>query len=81
MSTPGMEVKPLVTEPVAKKENSPVKTMYSIFHLVVSVFALYLAFKCNNGFDLGGFLLACCCPYIYIIYKFATSDNFCGIRG
>jgi hypothetical protein len=60
---------------------SPYRSFYSIFHTVVAVFAIYLAFKCNGGFDFGGFLLACCCPYIYIIYKFATSETFCGIRG
>lgn len=66
---------------VVEKESSPLKTVYSVFHLVVSVFAIYLSFKCNSGFDFGSFLMACCCPYIYVIYKFATSDNFCGIRG
>jgi hypothetical protein len=66
---------------VVERESSPMKTVYSVFHLVVSVFAIYLSFKCNSGFDFGAFLMACCCPYIYVIYKFATSDNFCGIRG
>lgn len=75
-----MEVK-TTAQTAEVKERSPLKTMYSIFHFIVSIFALYLAFKCNNGFDLGGMLIACCCPYIYIIYKYATSDNFCGIKG
>ena len=54
--------------------------LYSIFHIIVSFFAIYLSFKCNAGFDLASFLLACICPYLYIIYKFATSANFCEIR-
>jgi len=62
-----------------KKEVSPYTSMYSIFHLITGLFALYLSFKCNNGLapDL---LFACCCPILYIIYRFATSPNFCGLR-
>lgn len=65
---------------VTTKQSSPLRTIYSIFHMVVAIFALYLSFKCNKGFDIGSFLMACCCPYIYIVYKFATSEDFCGIR-
>jgi len=62
-----------------KKEVSPYSSMYSIFHLITGFFAVYLSFKCNNGLapDL---LFACCCPIFYIIYRFATSPNFCGFR-
>lgn len=54
-------------------------SMYSVFHTVIAIFAIMLSFKCNKGFDFGGFLMACCCPYIYIIYKFMNTDNFCGL--
>jgi hypothetical protein len=64
----------------SRQGSSPLRTIYSIFHMVVAIFALYLSFKCNKGFDIGAFLMACCCPYIYIIYKFATSEDFCGIK-
>ena len=62
-----------------KEKVSPYASMYSVFHLITGLFALYLSFKCNNGLapDL---LFACCCPVLYIIYKFATSTNFCGLR-
>ena len=50
--------------------------MYSVFHTIIMVFALYLSFKCNNGFNPVDFLLACCCPVLYIIYRAATSQ-FC----
>lgn len=52
--------------------------IYSIFHTTMSLIAIYLSFKCNKGFDLGSFMLACCCPYIYIIYILATKGT-CGI--
>ena len=50
--------------------------MYSVFHTIIMVFALYLSFKCNNGFNPVDFLIACCCPVLYIIYRAATSE-FC----
>ena len=65
-----------------KNNNVPTskKTYFvSILYFVVVMFALYLSFICNNGFDLGGFLMALFFPYIYIIYKLATSKNFCDL--
>ena len=52
----------------------------AIFNFVCSVFAFYLAFKCNNGFEIYSFLLALFCPVLYIIYKYATSPTFCGVK-
>lgn len=52
--------------------------IYSIFHTTMSLIAIYLSFKCNKGFNLGSFMLACCCPYIYIIYILATRGT-CGL--
>lgn len=52
--------------------------IYSIFHVIMSLVAIYLAFKCNNGFDMGSFIIAFCCPYIYIIYILATKGT-CGL--
>ena len=49
---------------------------YRIFHTILVLFALYLSFKCNKGFDILAFLMAIFFPYIYIIYKFATM-GFC----
>jgi len=52
--------------------------IYSVFHTIMSITAIYLSFRCNKGFDIGSFMLALCCPYIYIIYIFATNGT-CGI--
>jgi amino acid permease len=71
---------PQELKPEVKSSGSPYGSMYSIFHMIAAIFALYLSFRCNEGFNAGGFLFACCCPYIYIIYEFATSPTFCGIR-
>ena len=59
------------------------KTHYSIvsfLYFVIMLFALYLSFLCNNGLDIGGFLMALFFPYIYIIYKLATVKDFCGLN-
>ena len=49
-----------------------------IVHLVIGIFALFVSIKCNKGFHLGSFLLACCCPEFYLIYIAATKGfNFC----
>ncbi len=53
------------------------RILYGIFHFCLSIFALYLSFKCNNGFKLSSFLVSLIFPYIYVIYIFATTKNFC----
>ena len=53
--------------------------MYSAFHSVIMLFALFLSFKCNNGFVPLDFLFACCCPVLYILYRAALSPNFCNL--
>ena len=42
-----------------------------ILNLLLLVYALYLSFKCNNGFNLASFLLACCCSPCYVAYRLA----------
>jgi hypothetical protein len=52
--------------------------IYSIFHTLMSFIAIYLAFRCNNGFEWGPFLVALIFPYAYIIYALATKGT-CGM--
>lgn len=50
-----------------------VKFYFAYFVQVVLFFlAIYLSFKCNKGFNLLDFLLACCCTPCYIIYRLAV---------
>ena len=44
----------------------------SIAWFILTLMALYLSFKRNNGFSLGSFLIALFFPPIYIVYYFAT---------
>jgi hypothetical protein len=59
-------------------ETSSGRYIFSVFHSIMSLVAIYLSFRCNNGFEIGPFFVACCCPYIYIIYILATRGT-CGI--
>jgi len=67
-------------DPENKKRNyKSICSLYSITHLILSFFAIYLSWKCNNGkFDLLAFLTAFFCPYLYIIWALATRGG-CGV--
>ena len=62
---------------VVEQRTDNAMSIWSIVHLVLAVFALYLSFKCNQGFNLLSFLAALCCPYLYIPYILATKDSTC----
>jgi len=62
-----------------KKENFKVSSSFSItkiamsiINLLIFIIAVYLSFKCNKGFKLESFLLACCCSPFYLIYRIAV---------
>lgn len=59
------------------KKIDPMTTVYGILYLLMWIFALYLSFRCNNGFD---FLHFCCAYYYapcYVLYALATHYNVC----
>jgi len=60
------------------KSNKCYKTIYMISHVIISFFAIYLSWRCHNGFNLLSFLVAIFCPYLYIIWALATRGG-CGI--
>jgi hypothetical protein len=57
---------------LASQQISLGTALLHILDVFLFIFAIYLSFKCNKGFNLGGFLMACCCSAIYIAYKLAT---------
>lgn len=72
---------PHISMPEMPSADSPfIQTIISLIHTVAAIFALYLSFLCNKGFQVGSFLAAGICPYIYILYVFAVHPDFCGIR-
>jgi hypothetical protein len=50
----------------------------SIIIWLINGFAIYLSFKCSNGFSIGPFLLAILFPPFYILYHI-FSTNLCGL--
>lgn len=65
--------------PIIVDQRSDTMNIWAIVHLVLAVFALYLSFRCNQGFNLLHFLAAFCCPYLYIPYMLAFKDSTCPV--
>lgn len=59
---------------------SHTSVFFTITHLIISLFAFYLSWRCNNGFNIISFLCALCCPYLYIIYALAVHGG-CNVFG
>ena len=57
-----------------------IKSFGMLLYILAAMFAIYLSFKCNNGFSFWGFIGALLVPYIYIPYKLATSSDRCGLK-
>jgi hypothetical protein len=67
-------------DPEAERMNAEFRhTVISLIHTLAAFYAIYLSFRCNNGFHLGSFVVAIFCPYIYIIYVFAVYNNMCRV--
>jgi hypothetical protein len=49
-----------------------------LVYWLVNLFAIYLSFRCNKGFNFGSFLLAFFFGPFYIIYHLAVT-NLCGL--
>lgn len=47
----------------------------SLLSLLLTVWAIYLSFARNRGFDLASFLVALCCSLCYIAYAYAVPVN------
>ena len=54
------------------KKQSGMLIFMQLVQLVLFILALYLSVKCNKGFKLIDFLLACCCSPCYIVYRLAV---------
>jgi hypothetical protein len=69
-----LEVKPMTCR------FNPAPSMFLVFNTIISVFAIYLCFKCNNAVNIGELLVAIFCPVLYVLYRVAISPDLCGIR-
>ena len=68
----------LVDAPVIRCRNTTGRYIYSVFHTIMALVAIYLSFRCNKEFKWTSFIIALFFPYIYIIYILATEGS-CGI--
>lgn len=50
---------------------------YSVFHVILTIFALYLSFRCNKEINYFHIIVALFCPLIYILFMVATKGT-CG---
>lgn len=70
-----------ITEKEVYEICSPQRAIYSVFHTVMFFIAIFLSFRCNKGFSVGSFLVACMCPPLYILYILVTEydKDLCGL--
>ena len=59
------------------KESPVMASITGFFWTIVTLFAIYLSLKCNNGFDFGSMAGAVCCSPFYVVYKMALHLNQC----
>ena len=52
-------------------------SIYCVFHMCMSIIAIYLSVRCNKGIDYGSLFAACVFPYFYIIYSIFTYNGIC----
>ena len=65
---------------VCPKENTGIsllKIIISLFWSLLALFAVFLSFKCNKGFEIWSFLAAIFFGPIYVMYILATSYKEC----
>jgi len=53
------------------------KYIYSVFHIMMSISAIYLSMRCNKGNNWGAIIFAFFFPYIYIIYSIISNQGIC----
>jgi hypothetical protein len=55
--------------------NGIISPIFYVINTALILWALYLSFKRNKGFDLGSFLVALFFYPIYIVYYYATEPK------
>jgi hypothetical protein len=68
-----------IVKKMEENKSTITRTILSIVHSVVVLFAIYVSFNCNNGFNFFSFLAALVMPYIYLAWViFKNGLNMCG---
>uniref|UniRef100_A0A6C0EEF0 Uncharacterized protein n=1 Tax=viral metagenome TaxID=1070528 RepID=A0A6C0EEF0_9ZZZZ len=50
--------------------------IYSIFHILMTIVAIYLSVRCN-GISILNIIIAFICPYVYIIHSIIIYNGIC----
>jgi hypothetical protein len=62
-----------------QKRKNLTSVVLSVVHFMVVLFAIYVSFNCNDGFNFFSFLAALVMPYIYLIWiVFKNGLEMCG---
>jgi hypothetical protein len=66
-------------EASGEKEAPRSFTIANLIYIVLFFYAIYLSFKCHNGFNIWGFLGALVFGPFYVLYKLLSDAKKCGI--
>ena len=55
-----------------KNKSNSLDILIAIIHIAIALFAIFLSFKRNNGFNILSFLAALLFPIIYCLYALAV---------
>ena len=80
MSTPDHE-QLQVRGVILQQPNTTNQNLFRLVHLVFGMFALYLSYRCNDGFSLWPFIAALIFPYLYIPWALAVPCRDLGLFG
>lgn len=59
-------------------DDAVIGTILASIHFIGVIIAIALSFRCNRGFKILPFIIALCCPWLYIIYALVgMSKDFC----
>ena len=53
------------------------KYIYRVFHVMMSLVAILLSMRCNEGVNYLSLIIAFCFPYPYIIYSLIYNKGIC----
>ena len=59
------------------QDKSDAASIYSIFHSILSIIAIYLSVRCNQKINYTSIIIAIFFPYLYIIYSIIMHNGIC----
>jgi len=62
---------------ISNKRCDDGKYIYSVFHIMMSIVAIYLSVRCNESINYLSLFIAFCFPYPYIIYSLISNKGIC----